>query len=343
MPTKSKRPTGREDKTVPLGVAQIGYGVLGKSLFRAVDTHPNFQNIVVCEPDCAQTEPLMQEADARQIGLNTKHREVINHADVDIVFVNTPAESHYEICATAIAAGKHVFCAKPLTPNLSDSRRLVRLAQARGVSLTVGHQMKYSAHFQYVKEILDSKILGEISNLTFINNKNRLLPGNLTRQKNPILWEMTTHHLDTLFYLFPGEQWKLRGATLSRPARSAYDSNTHVDAVFISNLGITLLYQAGFDSLRSNYFFRIEGSLGVLDILGDHISMPVQHYLHTDRENISRLLPYSRQPSSSWRSALNQLAADIYGPNTTAISGMKNIDVLSIIDQIEKHASQRNQ
>jgi len=343
MPTKSKRPTRKGGKPVPLGVAQIGYGVLGKSLFKAVDTHPNFKNLVVCEPNCSQTEALVQEANGRRISLNTQYSEAINHANVDVVFVNTPAETHYEICAAAIATGKHVFCAKPLTPNLSDSKRLVRLAQARGVSLTVGHQMKYSAHFQYVKEILDSKILGQISNLTFINNKNRLLPGNLTHQKNPILWEMTTHHLDTLFYLFPREQWKLRGTTLSRPARSAYDSNTHVDAVFMSNVGITLLYQAGFDSLRSNYFFRIEGGAGVLDIFGDHISMPVQHYLHTDQGNISRLLPHNRQPISSWTSALNQLTADICGPNTTEISGMKNIDVLSLIDQIEKYASQRNQ
>jgi predicted dehydrogenase len=342
MPTKSKRVTGRNNKPVPLGVAQIGYGVLGKSLFKAVDTHPNFQNIVVCEPNCSQTEALVQEANGWRISLNTQYSEAINHANVDVVFVNTPAETHYEICAAAITAGKHVFCAKPLTPNLSDSKRLVGLAQARGVSLTVGHQMKYSAHFQYVKEILDSKILGEISNLTFINNKRRLSPGNLKHQKNPILWEMTTHHLDTLFYLFPMEQWRLRGATLSRPARSAYDSNTHVDALFMSNSGITLLYQSGFDSLRSNYFFRMEGSTGVLDILGDHISMPVQHYLHTDRENTSRLLQHNRQPSSSWTSALNQLTVDIDGKNTTEISGIKNIDVLSIIDQIERHESKRN-
>lgn len=342
MPTKSKRPTGRKTRTAPIGVAQIGYGVLGKSLFKAVEAHPSFQNIVVCEPNSTQTKALVQEANGWRISLNTQYSEAINHADVDVVFVNTPAETHYEICATAIAAGKHVFCAKPLTPNLSDSKRLAELAQARGVSLTVGHQMKYSAHFQYVKKILDSKILGEISNLTFINNKKRLLPGNLTHQKNPILWEMTTHHLDTLFYLFPMEQWRLRGATLSRPARSAYDSNTHVDAVFMSNRGITLLYQSGFDSLRSNYFFRIEGGLGVLDILGDHISMPVQHYLHTDRENISRLLPNKRPSSSAWTSALNQLTADICKPNTTEISGMRNIDVLSLIDQIERHESKRN-
>jgi predicted dehydrogenase len=109
MLNKSMRPTGRGNKPFALKVCQIGYGVLGKSVFMAVEAHPNFQNIVMCEPNCAQTEALVQEANDQPIRLNTRFPEAINHPDVEIVFVNTPAETHYEICATAIAAGKHVL------------------------------------------------------------------------------------------------------------------------------------------------------------------------------------------------------------------------------------------
>lgn len=324
------------------GVAHIGFGVLGKALFSEVNYHPRFKNIAVHD---INTEKLDGHGQIHKgcVQDATEVSQVLNNPDVDIIFVNTPAETHFEICRAALQSGKHVHCAKPLTLNTRDSYALVRLAKTMRVSLTVGHQMKYNLHYQFLKKVVESKLLGKIHSLSFINNKSRLSPGNLKQQRHPILWEMSTHHFDSILYLFPRLELKLQSAHLSRTSGSAYESSTNVNAIFSTKPGTTLLYQAGFETQRSNYYFRIEGAKGVLDILGDHVSKPVKHYLFSDRTGQALLTPPTgRDERTSWSKVFDAMLADISAPESSEISAKRNLTILKLVSDIEKNAYQRN-
>lgn len=337
--SSQRNPKRRSDpKLRQLGVAQIGYGVLGKALYKAIEADDRFKNVAIYDIN-KHTLQTLDAVRGCDLLITRNLEEVLENPKVDIVFVNTPAENHFTICKQAFKSSKHVHCAKPLTLTLPEGRSLVDLASSCNLSLTVGHQMKYSSHFQYVKQLINAGTLGEIASMTFINNKRRPDPKNLKHQTNPILWEMTSHHLDTILYLFPEEAWELCGAALYKPARSAYDSNTHVNALLQSSSDRYLNYQSGFDTLRSNYYFRLEGSRYVLDIFGDHISTPVNHYLLTKTNGESSLIKPPITTLSAWSKVFDEIIVDIRCKQKSEISGLKNLNVLKIIAEMERNAS----
>jgi predicted dehydrogenase len=323
---------------IKYGVAQIGYGTLGKAILKAMGKNIQFETVAIFDENLENIkqpiEPPLKKSPylARSLG------DALNRPNIDIVFVNTPAETHFEICTTALEHGKHVHCAKPLTLDAEQARFLIEKAKAKHLSVTVGHQIKYNSHFQFLSAIIRSQILGELLSLTFINNKRRPEPGNLKFQKNPILWEMSTHHLDTLFYLFPELTFNLRGSSLTKPSWSAYDSATCVNAIFESNTGVSLLYQASFDTARSNYFFRIEGKKAVLDILGDHISLPVSHHLISRRDGTSQVLKVPSRRQDAWRKIFDQIAFELNNGEQSEINAVANLRVIEQIEKIELNA-----
>ncbi len=59
---------------------------------------------------------------------------------VDLITVASPASSHFEIAAAALARGRHVYVEKPLADRVEDARSLVEAAKASGAVLACGHQ-----------------------------------------------------------------------------------------------------------------------------------------------------------------------------------------------------------
>lgn len=61
------------------------------------------------------------------------YQDLLDDPAVDIVYVSTPNALHFEWAAHALRAGKHVLCEKPFTANADEARRLVQLAQEKGL------------------------------------------------------------------------------------------------------------------------------------------------------------------------------------------------------------------
>ncbi|OUU86377.1 MAG: hypothetical protein CBC36_09150, partial [Verrucomicrobiaceae bacterium TMED76] len=77
---------------------------------------------------CARRkEPLQKAAEEDGADLVTDNwREVIDHPDVNYVVVGTPDAFHHEAVMAAAAAGKHVFCEKPLGMNSDEAREMTK-------------------------------------------------------------------------------------------------------------------------------------------------------------------------------------------------------------------------
>src|SRR5947207_12976496 len=73
---------------------------------------------------------------------------------VDAVYVTTPNTKHTEIAMSAIEAGKHVFCEKPMATSIEDARSILDAgAYARGV-FQVGHNRRFAPVYAALKEML---------------------------------------------------------------------------------------------------------------------------------------------------------------------------------------------
>jgi predicted dehydrogenase len=90
------------------------------------------------------------------------YRELIARPDVDAIAVTSPDYCHEEHAVAALAAGKHVFCEKPMTITIEGCDRVLDAWRQAGTRLMVGFNMRYMNIFRVMKEIIEPGAIGEI-------------------------------------------------------------------------------------------------------------------------------------------------------------------------------------
>lgn len=93
---------------------------------------------------------------------STRWQDAVTDPSVDLVDICLPDSLHYEVAKAALAAGKHVYCEKPLTNTAPEARELADLAAAKGVITRVGHAFPRNPVHDVAKDIIDAGEIGEI-------------------------------------------------------------------------------------------------------------------------------------------------------------------------------------
>ncbi|MEE2682082.1 MAG: Gfo/Idh/MocA family oxidoreductase [Planctomycetota bacterium] len=128
--------TGRGGKSEILRVASIGVGGMGWTDLRQVASHPAVEIAALCDVDSnnlGRAEELFPEADTFRDWreLFSKHGN-----SFDAVTISTPDHMHAPIAMTALMANKSVYCQKPLTHTIYESRRLREVASRKPILAT---------------------------------------------------------------------------------------------------------------------------------------------------------------------------------------------------------------
>ncbi|WP_339256440.1 Gfo/Idh/MocA family oxidoreductase [Paenibacillus sp. FSL P2-0136] len=150
-----------------LRIGMIGYKFMGKAHSNAYRSLPMFFPKAV-KPHmsviCGRNEEAVTEA-AAQLGWSesvTDWKELIARSDIDLVDINAPSNAHKEIALAAAAAGKHIFCEKPLALNLEDSREMLEAAEKAGIAHMIGFNYRFSPAVRLAKRLIESGRLGTI-------------------------------------------------------------------------------------------------------------------------------------------------------------------------------------
>jgi predicted dehydrogenase len=89
-------------------------------------------------------------------------RALVADPEIDVVNITAPNAFHKEMALAAIAAGKHVYCEKPLAPLASDAREMAEAAEAKGVKTQVGFNYLCNPMFGLARDMIAAGELGEI-------------------------------------------------------------------------------------------------------------------------------------------------------------------------------------
>ncbi len=153
-----------------VGIAVIGFGWMGQAHSRSYARIPSLFPDRPAEPElvicCDNMEARAQEA-VRSFGFaeyTTDPAEAIEHPDVDAVIVCAPNMLHEELCVAAAAAGKHVFCEKPVGGTPAQTVRIAAAAENAGVITGVGYNYRWAPLVRYAKKLIDDGDLGQITN-----------------------------------------------------------------------------------------------------------------------------------------------------------------------------------
>lgn len=182
--------------TNPFGVAIVGAGYWGKNLVR------NFHSLGALRAICDPNEQLLCHfaAVCPDVRRATLLDSVLVDPEVSGVVIATPAETHYALAKAALRAGKHVLVEKPMTLGETEAWELIALADAKGLTLMVGHLLQYHPIFMRLKEMTAS---GELGRISYVYS-NRLNLGKIRREEN-ILWSFAPHDISMILSLAGGE------------------------------------------------------------------------------------------------------------------------------------------
>lgn len=89
-------------------------------------------------------------------------RTIVADPEIDLVDITAPNALHKEMALAALAAGKHVYCEKPLAPLAADAREMADAAEAAGVTTQVGFNYLCNPMLGLAREMIAAGELGEI-------------------------------------------------------------------------------------------------------------------------------------------------------------------------------------
>ncbi|MBN2710824.1 MAG: Gfo/Idh/MocA family oxidoreductase [Planctomycetes bacterium] len=93
--------------------------------------------------------------------------ELVGAQDVDWVFIGSWNCCHREHAIAALEAGKDVFCEKPLATSIADCLDMKKAWKKSGRVFSLGLVLRYSPHYQKIKEIVESGEIGKIISMEF--------------------------------------------------------------------------------------------------------------------------------------------------------------------------------
>ena len=82
--------------------------------------------------------------------------------DIDAVVVVTPTGLHRDIVVAAAAAGKHVFCEKPMASSEAECDEMIAACRDAGVKLQIGFMRRFEESVQHAKEAIDAGEIGDV-------------------------------------------------------------------------------------------------------------------------------------------------------------------------------------
>jgi predicted dehydrogenase len=168
-------------------VGIVGIGFMGMIHFLSYRRVKGAKVTAICEQDKARLAgdwrsikgnfgPQGEMMDLAGIAKYESIDDLVADANVDLVDICLPTAGHPATAIKALAAGKHVFCEKPIALTTVDAKKMVAAADKAKKQLAIGHVLPYFAEFGFVLKAATSKKYG------------KLLGGNFKRITSDPLW-----------------------------------------------------------------------------------------------------------------------------------------------------------
>ncbi len=141
-----------------INVAVAGYGWWGKHIVRRLAGNDKLNVRFVVEPAAERIAEIRAAGCSRIADYNV----ALADPAIDAVILATPNTMHVRQVEAAAAAGKHVFCEKPLSLTAAGASDAVAACKAAGIILGIGHERRFEPALQRLKSLVDSGSLGTI-------------------------------------------------------------------------------------------------------------------------------------------------------------------------------------
>jgi predicted dehydrogenase len=165
------QPDSKASSNDRIQVGMIGTGARAQELMKALITLPGVEIVAVVDAYKGRVQRAIERTNGRAKAC-ANHHDLLAQKSIDAVVVATPDHWHRQMVLDAVAAGKDVYCEKPLTYRSTDGLDIIRAADEHRRIVQVGSQGVSSAVQQKAKEMIRAGRLGRVTIIRAAYNRN---------------------------------------------------------------------------------------------------------------------------------------------------------------------------
>ena len=182
---------------------------------------------------------------AKENGIHTYSslEELVSDPAVDIVLCATPNDVHKDIVITAMNAGKHVICEKPVALSVEDFDDMVAAAKKNGVFFSVHQNRRWDVDFLAIRSLIRSGEIGDTVNIESRIHGSRGIPSDWRCHKpqgGGMILDWGVHLIDQMLQLIPDEKVTKVYCALTNITTNEVDDGFNLHLTFESGKRATI-------------------------------------------------------------------------------------------------------
>lgn len=190
--------------TQTLDVGIIGTGRIGRVHAKHLTYHVRRASLrAVADVDQEAAQECAEEFGVPNV--KEDYREVLKSSVIDAVVICSSTDTHKQIIKEAAAAGKHVFCEKPIAFRLEDIDKALDAVEKSGVKFQVGFNRRFDPSFRRVRKAVEEEEVGEPHLLHLISRDPSPPPIDYIERSGGLFFDMTIHDFDMARFLVASE------------------------------------------------------------------------------------------------------------------------------------------
>lgn len=208
----------------------------------------------------------------------TDYHDILSDPEIQAVLICSSTNTHSPISLEAIAAGKHVFCEKPIDHDLSKIKQVVEALKGSNIKYQVGFNRRHDHNFAAVKQAINDGKVGDVHIIKITSRDPEPPSAEYAAVSGGMFLDMTIHDFDMVRFLAgcDAEEIYVQSAVLVDPAiGEAGDVDTAVITLKMENGAIAVID----NSRRAAYGYdqraEVFGSKGMVATANDTLSTAV--------------------------------------------------------------------
>ncbi len=200
-------------------VAIFGAGRIGRIHASNLAALPGVELRYVCDPVVVAAADLAQQHNARVVEVDA----ALADPSIDVVAIASSTDTHSDLITRAAAAGKHIFCEKPVDMSVTRARACADAVQAAGVACMIGFQRRFDPTFNEARTRMDRGDIGNPEILIITSRDPGAPPAAYIQASGGIFRDMLIHDFDVFRWILCADgdeaQWiSATGSVLTDPS-----------------------------------------------------------------------------------------------------------------------------
>ncbi|MDA9980286.1 inositol 2-dehydrogenase [Yoonia sp.] len=246
-----------------INIGILGCGRIGQVHGATLRGMRNAQAVAVADAMPAAAASLAATLDARVMDTAA----LINDPGIDAVIIGTPTTTHYDLIHAAAAAGKAIFCEKPIDLSVARIHDCLAAVEKAGVPFMTAFNRRFDPNFAHLQAQIEAQVIGNVELVTILSRDPSPPPIGYVKTSGGIFRDMMIHDLDMARFLLGEEPVSLTAAAsclIDPEIGEAGDFDTAV--VTLKTASGKLCHISNSRRATYGYDQRIEvhGSLGML-------------------------------------------------------------------------------